>query len=178
MTRARPARIKPFAKSGCASGGETLVAMMQATDLRYCNHSSDPVWLNRARDRAILVERKMGARSMVILEVGRQDATQMAFVEDHHVIQVLAADRAYDPLDIGFCHGDRGAVTTSVMPMALTRLQNSEPYDASRSGSRYRGAVSQGNASVTWRESQAAVGCSVTAARMIFLRSWPRMIVT
>ena len=27
----------------------------------------------------------------------------------------------------GFCHGERGAVTTSVMPMALTRSQNSEP---------------------------------------------------
>jgi hypothetical protein len=32
--------------------------------------------------------------------------------------------------------------------------------------------------SVTWRESQAAVGCSVTAVRAIFLRSWVRMIVT
>ena len=39
---------------------------------------------------------------------------------------------------------------TSVMAIASTRLQNSEPNDASRSRSRYRGAVSYGNASVTW----------------------------
>jgi len=37
------------------------------------------------------------------------------------------------------------------------------------------GAASRGNASVTWRKSQAAVGCSVTALRTIFLRSWVRM---
>jgi len=43
----------------------------------------------------------MRARSMIILEAGRQDAAQMALVEDHNVIQMLAADRAYDPLDMG-----------------------------------------------------------------------------
>jgi predicted nucleic acid-binding protein len=43
----------------------------------------------------------MRARSMVILEAGRQDAAQMVFVEDHHVVQVLSANRAYDPLDLG-----------------------------------------------------------------------------
>jgi hypothetical protein len=59
----------PFAKGSCESGGETFVAMMQATDLRYSNHSSDLGWLNRARDRAILVERKMGASSMVVVDV-------------------------------------------------------------------------------------------------------------
>ena len=35
-----------------------------------------------------------------------------------------------------FCQGERGAVMTSVIPIASTRLQNSAPYDASRSRSR------------------------------------------
>jgi hypothetical protein len=52
-------------------------------------------------------------------------------------------------------------VMTSVMFIASTRLRNSKPYDASRSRSKYRGAVSHGKASIAWRESQAAVGCSV-----------------
>jgi hypothetical protein len=38
------------------SGGETLVAMMQAADLRDGDDSSDSAWLDRARVRAILVE--------------------------------------------------------------------------------------------------------------------------
>ena len=82
--------------------------MMQATDLGDFNHLTNPARHDRAWVGAILGKRKMGARSMVILEVGRQDAAEMALVEDHHVIQMLAADRAYDPLDIGvlpWCSG-------------------------------------------------------------------------
>jgi hypothetical protein len=74
---------------------------MQAADLRDGDHLSDPAWHDGACFGAILVERKMRARSMVILEAGRQDAAQMVFVEDHHVVQVLSANRAYDPLDLG-----------------------------------------------------------------------------
>jgi len=71
----------------------------------------------------------------------------------------------------GFCQGDRGAVTTSVMLIASTRQRRSEPYDASRSRSKYRGAVSLGNASVIWRESQPAVGCYMTFRCRIFRRA-------
>src|ERR1700693_4660834 len=46
-----------------------------------------------------------------------------------------------------FCHGERGAVTTSVIPLAATRLLKTEPYAVSRSRSRKLGAVSQGKAS-------------------------------
>ena len=107
---------------------------MQAADLRDRDHLSD-----LARDygswvRAILIERKMGTRSMVILKVGRQDPAQMAFVDDHNVIQMLSADRAYDPLDIGVL--PRRSRCGDDIPIASTRLPNSEPYDASRSRSR------------------------------------------
>src|SRR5216684_4513745 len=64
------------------------------------------------------------------------------------------------------------------MPIALTRLRKIEPYEASRSRSRKRGAVSHGNASVTWRDNQPADGCCVTSKRTIFLRSWARMSIT
>jgi hypothetical protein len=49
---------------------------------------------------------------MMILKIARQDAAQVAFVEDDDVVQTFAADRADEALDIGFCQGDRGAVTT------------------------------------------------------------------
>ena len=82
------------------SGGETFVAMMQATDLRHGDDSSGPGWLDRARDRAIFIEGKMRAGSMVVVDVRRQDAAQMALVEDHNVIQVLTANRADHALGI------------------------------------------------------------------------------
>jgi hypothetical protein len=53
--------------------------MMQAADLRYGDQLSDPGWHDGAWVAAILGERKMGTRSMVIIEVRSQDAAQMAF---------------------------------------------------------------------------------------------------
>jgi hypothetical protein len=43
----------------------------------------------------------------------------MAFVKDDDVVQAFPSDRADHALDVGvFCNGERGAVTTSVIPMA------------------------------------------------------------
>ena len=50
--------------------------------------------LNRAGLGAILVEREMRAGALVVVDVRRQDAAQMALVEDHDVIQTFAANRA------------------------------------------------------------------------------------
>ena len=66
---------------------------MQPADLRYGDDSSDLGRLDRAWVGAILVERKMGARSMIVVDVPRQNAAQMALVEDHDMIQTLATDR-------------------------------------------------------------------------------------
>src|SRR5712692_9142306 len=78
----------------------------------------------------------MGASSLVVIDIRREDAAQMALVEDHDVIQTLAANRAYNSLDESVLQGDRGAQTTSVIPIASTRLRKYEPYDPSRSRSR------------------------------------------
>jgi len=48
MTHGGPARIKPCVKSGCESGGEAFVAMMQAAGLRDFDHLSDPARHDRA----------------------------------------------------------------------------------------------------------------------------------
>jgi len=74
--------------------------MMQAANLRDGDHLSDGAH-DRARVGAILVERKMGARSMVVVDVPRQNAAQMALVEDHDMIQTLATDRTDHALDVG-----------------------------------------------------------------------------
>ena len=41
----------------------------------------------------------MSAGSLVVIDVPRGDAAQMALVEDDDVIQTLAANRAYNSLD-------------------------------------------------------------------------------
>src|SRR5208282_5985932 len=79
--------------------------MMQATDLRDGDHLSDPAWHNRARVGAILVERKMRAGALVIVDVRGQDAAQMALIEDHDVIQTFATDRTDGALDVSVLPG-------------------------------------------------------------------------
>ena len=59
------------------------------------------------------------------------------------------------------CHGDRGAVTTSSMPIAFIRERKAIPYTRSRSRIIYRGAVSHGKASRICCATHAAVGCAV-----------------
>ena len=110
--------------------------MMQAADLRDRDDLPDPARHDRAWVGAILVERKMRACSMVVVDVARQDAAQMARIEDDEVIQTLAANRADQALDVGVLPGEQGAVTTSLMPIASTRLRKSVPYETSRSRSR------------------------------------------
>ena len=74
--------------------------MMQATDFWYRYDSSDAAMLNGAGVRAILVERKMRAGVLVVVDVRRQDAAQMTLVKDHEVIETLAPYRTDHSLDV------------------------------------------------------------------------------
>src|SRR5229473_8066154 len=103
----------------------------------------------------------MGSGSVVIVHVRCKDVAQMALVEDDDLIQALPPDRADHALDVsvlprGGCRDDLSDFHNA------TRLLKTEPYEASRSRSRKRGAVSHGNASITCCASHAAVGCCVT----------------
>ena len=97
--------------------------MMQAADLRDGDHLSDPAWQDRPRVRTILVERQMRSSALVVIDIGEHYAAQMALVEDDDVIQTLAGIEPITRSTYAFCHGDRGAVITSVIPIASTRLQ-------------------------------------------------------
>ena len=61
------------------------------------------------------------------------------------------------------------------MPIARIRCTKTGPYEVSRSRMRYRGAWSHGNASVTWREIQSAVGFAVTPSDTQSRRPWRTM---
>ena len=106
VTQLRPAvrrvwRLVAANSSSCA----TLVAMMQSTDLWEGNNGTCRGWLYRTGLGAILVQREMGATSVVILKVRRQHTTQVTLIEDDEVIETFAADRADDALDKGVLPG-------------------------------------------------------------------------
>ena len=74
--------------------------MMQATDFWNGDDSSGAAMLNRPSVGAILVERKMRAGALVVIDLREHDTAQMTLVEDHEVIQTLAPYRTDHALDV------------------------------------------------------------------------------
>ena len=79
--------------------------MMQTAHLRERDDLACRGRLYAARLRAILVEREMCSGPVMILNIPRQDATQVTLVKDDNVIQTFAADRADEALDIWILPG-------------------------------------------------------------------------
>ena len=75
--------------------------MMQTTDFGDRDDRTALRRLDWATVGGVLVEREMCARLMVIREVADEDATQVPFTEDEHVIQTLPPDRPDEALREG-----------------------------------------------------------------------------
>jgi len=57
-----------------------------------------PIW-------RVLLERKVSSRRVIVREVARQDAAQMAVAQDEDVIEALAPDRTDEPFREGILPG-------------------------------------------------------------------------
>ena len=73
-------------------GREPLVAMMKSTDMWKGDDITLVGWLNRARLRAIFPKQQMRSGLVVTIEVRGEDPTQMALIQDDHVIQAFTTD--------------------------------------------------------------------------------------
>ena len=81
---------------GDESGGETFVAVMQATDFWDGDDSSDAALLKWPGVGAILVERKMRTGALVVVDIRGHNAAQVTLVEDHEVVQT---SRRIEPIN-------------------------------------------------------------------------------
>src|SRR5262249_11050505 len=163
--------------------GETLrgsarVAMMEAADHGRRDDLA-PVGRHRPSGlRGVLVEGQMSPGPVVVGEIRVQHVAQVGVVEHHHVIEALAAQGPDETLHVGILPGACGAIVTSWIPRAFTRHETTAPNTASRSRSRYRGAVSHGNASASCWAVHWAVGASVTLTWTTRRRSCARTTKT
>jgi hypothetical protein len=92
--------------------GLAEVAVVQAADYWNLHDLARRGELDRPEIGCVLVEREMGARLVVIIEVAGQDSTQVSFAENKDVIETLAADRNDQAL------GER------ILPGAVWRREN------------------------------------------------------
>ena len=63
---------------------------MQAADLGNSHDGTERRRLNAPQDRFIPLQREMGTRDVVVVDVVLQDAPQVPFAEDDQVVQALA----------------------------------------------------------------------------------------
>jgi hypothetical protein len=94
-----PKRVRLFGRHN-SSRGATFVAMMQTSDLREGNDLARGWWVYWARLGAILVQRQMRARLIVIGKIRSQDLTQMPLAENENVIQTVAPKRSNEPFSV------------------------------------------------------------------------------
>ena len=75
--------------------------MMKAAELRESDNLARTRRTGRTRIGAVFGERQVGPGSVVIVEVGRQDPSQLTRVQDNDMIETFPLDRSDDALDIG-----------------------------------------------------------------------------
>jgi hypothetical protein len=83
------------------SGGPALVVPIEAAAFSDLDHRALLAALDRARLRAVHVEPLVTAPAMVVLEVRAEDTMELSLVQHHDVVQTLATNAAYEPLDVG-----------------------------------------------------------------------------
>jgi hypothetical protein len=69
------------------------VAVVESADFWNLDNHASRRRLDRPGVGGVLVEREMGARVMVIIEVTGQNSSKVSFAEDQNVVETLAADR-------------------------------------------------------------------------------------
>ena len=100
--------------------------MMQATDFANRHDSARLGELDQPAARRVLLEREMSASLVIVREVADQDAAQVPFAEDEHVIQTLPPDRADEPFREGILPGPLWSGEDFRDPHALYPLQGAE----------------------------------------------------
>ncbi len=85
-------------------------------------------------DRTVLTQGQVSVGAVIVVEVGCENAPQMPLADDDQVVEAFSSDgasrAAAQPIILstkGFCQGDRGAVTTSSIPMALILARTRAP---------------------------------------------------
>jgi hypothetical protein len=77
--------------------------------------------MNRLMEWRVFVQRQVSPNHVVIRGISFEDAAEVSLAEYDDVVETLPSDRANQPFEYAFCHGDRGAVGRSRMPMLLGR---------------------------------------------------------
>ena len=81
--------------------GRPGVTVMKTAEMRNRCYGATTGWLDRSRNRRVLLQRQMGAAAVIVFKVSRQDPTQVVLIQHDDVIQTVSADGTQQSLAIG-----------------------------------------------------------------------------
>jgi len=105
--------------------------VMQSTQVRHPRDGASTLY--GAPKRRILTQGEVRSNGVVKCTIDSQNAAQVRFVRDDQMIEKFAADGPDQSFDIDICHGLRGAIGRSRMPIDCTLRLYTWPYERSRS---------------------------------------------
>jgi len=83
------APVHTYINDGGVSGGPSFVAVMQPADLGQ-RHDRSHFWrLNPSRLGRVFPQGEMRSRSVIVIQVGSEDATERALMEHDHMVQAF-----------------------------------------------------------------------------------------
>lgn len=129
--------------------GREVVSMMQTAESRHGNdlRARRGVLRSFSVRRRLLVQPEVGSVLVVIADVFVHPPSQMALIQDDHMVEQIAAASAYESLGHAVLPGLWKLVRLGSMPKLLIVSTTSVLKLAPQSKIRYFGAISYGNAS-------------------------------
>ena len=102
MTTVQTQGGPPFQRWGvlAVSGGVSLVAVVQSTDLTQRDDWPDFRRLNRARLWRVFSQRRVRSGSVIVVKIGKESSAQRAFAENDHRVDAFAPNRTHDAFDV------------------------------------------------------------------------------
>lgn len=114
VCRCREAMSEPGAPTWCQCKepttclrGASFVAVVKTADFRSHGDRSSGCLSGRSTIGRVFLEREVCSASVIVPEVGCENAPKMRLVQDDHVIEACPADRADHALDIRILPGTR-----------------------------------------------------------------------
>ena len=93
------------AQRGGWCSGRAAVLVMESAEMRETDDVARVRRVNGSWLRALLTQREMSSRRVVVGQVRAKNATQMSFIENDMVVETVSPNRSDQPLHVGILPG-------------------------------------------------------------------------
>ena len=122
-------------RTSCQSGGAALVPVMESANLGELDDSALFRGLYVARLGAVHIQRKMGARSVIVVEIRQQNPAEMSLVQNSGVVEAFASNAPDEAFHVGrlpWAPGRDEHLFDAHVPHSTTEIPTVDPVTISQ----------------------------------------------